>query len=302
MLPPVVDAHFHWRDPLHHPYAVGTDGFDENGNRGGAGVAPYLPDAYFADSATIELCGLVHVEAEWDRADPAGETRWLHALARDTSTRGLPLVVVGWADFTAPDVEALLAAHAAEPLTRGIRQILNRVDHRPDLCWADREYLESDVWRENYALLGKYGLHFELMCFAHQMGPLAALAARHPDIPVHLEHAGLPWDHTPEGRAAWRRGMQTLAALPHADVKISGLGNTVPNWTVDSIRSYVLETIDIFGTDRVAFGSNTPTDKKFSTIADIWAAFDTITAAFSPSERAAMFAGNTLRAYAFPGR
>ncbi len=297
MLPPVVDAHFHWRDPANHPYAPGSDGIDQDGNRGGAAVEAYLPADYFADSVSVELCGLVHIEAEWDRIDPAGETRWIHSLVRDGRAADLPVAVVGWADLTAPSVEAVLADHAAEPFTRGIRQILNRVAGRPDLCWADREYLDLEAWRRGYALLAKYGLHFDLMAFAQQLEPFAALAARHPDVPVHLEHAALPWDHTPEGRSAWRAGLAALAALPHADVKISGLGNTVPEWSVAKTRDYVLATIDIFGTDRVCFASNAPTDKKFGTAAEIWASFDAITADFSASERQAMFAGNALRTY-----
>ena len=152
----------------------------------------------------------------------------------------------------------------------------------------------------NYGLLARYQLDFDAMCFAHQMESLAGLAAEHPDVPVHLEHAGLPWDHNEEGRAAWRKGISALAALPHVDVKISGLGNTIPHWTTETIRRYVLETIDAFGPTRVSFASNFPTDRAFSDMNAIWTAFDRITEQFSEAERRDMFAGNAHRAYRFP--
>ncbi|MEP3279425.1 MAG: amidohydrolase family protein [Stappiaceae bacterium] len=297
MLPSIIDAHVHWRDPENNPYEALSDATDEDGNRSGSEARPYLPADYLADATGFDIAGIVHIEAEWTQADPVGETRWLHALVHDNRTGGLPVGIVGFADLSTDNVEPILEAHAEGTLTRGIRQILNRVEGQPHLCWANREYLEDPLWQRNYALLARHGLDFDLMCFGHQMKPFAALAARHPDIPVHLEHAGLPWDHSAAGRTIWRNGMRALAALDHADVKISGLGNTVPDWNENKIRDYVLETIDIFGVERVSFASNFPTDKQFSDMPAIWNAFDRITSAFTGEERDALFAGNARRIY-----
>lgn len=299
MLPAVIDAHAHWRDPVHNPYESLSDAVNEDGQRTGRQAEVYLPTNYQDDSAGLTVKGIVHIEAEWDKSDPIGETRWLHSLVDKRETAGLPLVVVGYADLSQPGVEALFEAHASFPRTRGIRHMLNRVEGRPELCWADRDYLADPRWHEGYAQLARYNLHFDLMCFGEQMEPFAKLAEKHPDIPVHLEHAGLPWDHSDEGRKRWREGMRALAALDHADVKISGLGNTIANWTQAKIRTYVLETIDIFGVERVSFASNTPTDKRFGPIADIWRAFDSITSDFSDDDRTKLFHTNALHSYQF---
>lgn len=301
MLPPILDCHVHWRDPVNNRYEALSDGTAEDGSRGGREADTYLPRDYLSDADGFKITGIVHIEAEWDQSDPVGETNWLHGLSDTDQTGGLPIAVVGYADLSKPGIEAVLEAHADRPLTRGIRHILNRVPDRPDLCWASREYLDDPRWRENYGLLARYGLGFDLMCFAHQMGPMAELAARHPEVPLHLEHAGMPWDHSVQGRAAWRDGLRALARLEHADVKISGLGNTVPDWTTASIRDYVLETIDIFGVERASFASNFPTDKQFSDMATIWTAFDEITSDFSVAERKALFHDNAVRSYRIDG-
>lgn len=302
MLPPIVDAHLHFRDAINNPYEALHDAVDENGVRQGKPATSYLPRTYLGDAAELHLAGFIHVEAEWDHLDPVGESRWLQTLSASNEVGGLPFVAIGFADLSRPDVAPVLQEHAEYSVVRGIRQILNRIDGRPDLCWADREYLDDPLWRTNYRLLGRFGLDFDLMCFSHQMLPMARLAAENPSIPVHLEHAGLPWDHRPEGRETWRRGMRALAALPHVDVKISGLGNTIPEWTVESIRRYVLDTIDIFGPDRVMFASNFPTDKAFSDMATVWNAFDILTEDFSVAERNAMFSDNAFRQYRFEPR
>ena len=129
------------------------------------------------------------------------------------------------------------------------------------------------------------------------MKPMAKLANANPGITVYVEHTGMPYDHTPEGLAVWREGMRSLAAAPNVVCKLSGLGNTVPKWTEDSIRPYVLEAIDIFGIDRCMFASNFPTDGAFSTMRTVWEVFFSIAKTFTASERDKLFAANAIRHY-----
>jgi predicted TIM-barrel fold metal-dependent hydrolase len=91
----------------------------------------------------------------------------------------------------------------------------------------------------------------------------------------------MPRDRTPEGQNGWRRGMRALASHPHVSVKISGFGMFDPAWTVDSIRPFVRTTIDLFGVERCMFASNFPVDKVFRSYAEVYEAFDTLTADLS---------------------
>ena len=294
----IVDSHVHWRDPASNPYeALSNAASDDGETQTKTAAARYLPKDYFKDSEGFEIIGFVHVEAEWSKSDPVGETRWLEGLARNGELAQRPLGIVGFADLADPRAEATLAAHAGFGRIRGIRQMLNFLPGRPALCWANHDYLADPLWRSNFGLLQRYGLDFDLMCFAHQMPAMAELASRHPDIRIHLEHCGMPWDHSDDGRREWREGMRTIAALKNSDLKISGLGNTIEDWNTDKIRDYVLEAIDIFGTDRVCFASNFPTDRAFSDMAAIWNAFQEIIGDFSQSDKDAMFAENALRRY-----
>jgi predicted TIM-barrel fold metal-dependent hydrolase len=69
------------------------------------------------------------------------------------------------------------------------------------------------------------------------------------------------------------------------------------NWTTDSIKPFVLDAIDAFGTKRCMFASNFPVDKLFSTYDDVFNAFKTITRNFSDDERRALFHDNAERVY-----
>ena len=94
------------------------------------------------------------MEAEWDRADPVAETRWIETVSRE---HGLPSVCVGHADPGRPDIEEVLAAHARSPLVRGIR-------HKPHAAGDPREAvrgaagsMDDPAWRRGYALLERFG-------------------------------------------------------------------------------------------------------------------------------------------------
>lgn len=294
----ILDSHVHWRDPVTNPYEQLSDQLTDDGEaREGSQAQVYLPNDYFADADGFNIVGFVHIEAEWCKSDPVGETIWLDTLGPSGATNDLPYAIIGHADLTSDDVESVLQGHTQSKRLRGIRQFLNYLEGRPEYCWAKQDHLKNPLWRSNYGLLSKYNLDFDLMCFAHQMLEFAPLAAAHSNMPVHLEHCGMPWDHTPEGRDLWRKGMAAMAELPHVDLKISGLGNTIEDWNVDNIRQYVLEAIELFGVDRISFASNFPTDKQFSSMATIWDAFFEITKNFSHDEKDAMFADNAMRAY-----
>ena len=69
------------------------------------------------------------------------------------------------------------------------------------------------------------------------------------------------------------------------------------DWQVDDIRDYVLHAIDIFGPQRIAFGSNFPVDGLHADYGKVMGAYLQITDVFSDEERRAMFHDNAARFY-----
>ncbi|MBN3768435.1 MULTISPECIES: amidohydrolase family protein [unclassified Burkholderia] len=259
----------------------------------------YLPGDLLSDAGEIEIVKIVHVEANHDPADPVEETRWLQTLADagDGRAAGWPNGIVAAADLSVPDVEATLAGHAAFANVRGIRQILN-VHDNPLYGYVQRHYLRDPVWRKNFGLLARYGLSFDLQLYPSQMDEAAQLARAHPDIQIVLNHAGMFVDRdSPAGYRAWREGLKTLAACPNVAVKISGLAMFDHHWTVESLRPYVLETLDTFGVERAMFASNFPVDRLFGSYDVLWQAYARIVAGASDDERRQLFVANAERIY-----
>jgi predicted TIM-barrel fold metal-dependent hydrolase len=258
----------------------------------------YLLADFLEDARHQQLAKSVHLQAEIDRADPVRETAWLQAIADDPSSGGFPHGIVAFADLADPGVETVLERHCQYANVRGIRYLLNYEDDAPLHCATTRgDWLRDDQWRKGYALLGKYGLSFDLQIFWQQMADGAALADSFPGIPVILNHTGMPRKRDSDYIQDWRAGMRTLAAEPNVAAKISGLGMFEPDWSADSIRPLVLDAIEIFGVERCIFASNFPVDKLAGDYDAIWSAFDRITAGFSESERRALFHDNAARLY-----
>lgn len=289
---PIVDAHHHLWDleTNHYPWLSG-------GTSSGSAFAPiartYSLEDYLRDAAPAGIIRSVHVEAGFDPANPVAESRWLQSLSDE---HGFPHAIIAHARPHEPDFEHVLAAHCQFPAVRGIRHRINW--HRdPAKSVASENFLSNSRWTTNYPLLEKYGFSFELQVFPGQMEEAARLIERYPGIPVMIAHAGHPIDREPEMIDLWRKGITRLARVPHACIKISGLGMYDRNWTVDSIRPFVLHCIDAFGTDRAMFASNFPVDGLYSSFGAIWDAFKAITSEFSIDEKRNLFALNAVRFY-----
>jgi hypothetical protein len=117
---PFIDAHQHFWDLGRNPYPWLQDPEPIPFRYGDYSTLKrnYLPPDFERDTEGFTPVKTVHIEAEWDRANPVAETRWLSRLAADA---GRPSACVAHAQLDGPDIESTLAQQAAFPLARGIR-------------------------------------------------------------------------------------------------------------------------------------------------------------------------------------
>ena len=250
-----------------------------------------LPD-YLSDFNGLRLVESVHVEN--GAADPLWETRWVDSVR---SGRGLPSAIVAKVDLLASDARERIAEQAAFSSVRGIWDILNWHPD-PTFTHRDRSDLMIDpAWLDGFSALAEHDLSFDLQVFPQQLAAAAQLAGNHPEIRIILDHAGMPIGRDNHSVREWQNGMAELALRPNVATKISGLGTNDHVWTVASIRPFVLDTIDIFGPDRCMFGSNFPVDSLYSTLLDLYTAFDELTADLSLSDRRKLFGETARRVY-----
>ncbi len=121
----------------------------------------------------------------------------------------------------------------------GVRSLIH---DREDRDWI----LRSDVG-EGLELLEREGIAFDYVTSrSDALVHLPALAERHPELTIVLDHLGKP----PSGRdlGPWRRELTTAASNPLLSAKLSGL---YPIET-DLLRPAVDAALEIFGPSRAA--------------------------------------------------
>ncbi|SIO55124.1 amidohydrolase family protein [Paraburkholderia phenazinium] len=293
----VVDPHIHlWDLKTHHYPWLANPGVSFVGDAREL-KHDYLLADLLREAGEIQILKVVHVEANHDPADPVEETRWLQGLANEAGSRGMPNGIVAGVDLSAPNAAQVLEGHAAFANTRGIRQILN-VHENKLFDYIGRHLMRDSVWRENFALLRRYDMSFDMQIYPSQMDEAVALAQAHADTQFIINHAGMFVDRSSvAGYRAWRDGMRKLAGCPNVTVKLSGFAMFDHQWTVESLRPYVLETIDTFGVERAMFASNFPVDRLFGSYEDLWRGYASIVADASAAERDALFRRNAERVY-----
>lgn len=292
----IVDPHVHLWDLSRARYGWLQDEPLPNnpaGDMSSIAHRNYLLDDYFADTAGWRVDKIVHIECGLPVGRQLAETDWLQAMA---DADRYPQGIVAGVDLLDPDLDALLAAYADRPNVRGVRQIVCwHVD--PLRTYTARDLLRDPNWVEGLGRLAGRGLSFDLQLYPSQMATAAAIAARHPDLPMIVNHAGLPTDRDTAGMERWRQGLRLLAAQPQVSIKISGLGITDRGWSRESIRPTVLECIEVFGTGRAMFASDFPVERVHGSFDAFFRAFDAITADFSIDERRSLFAANAETIY-----
>ena len=282
----IIDAHHHlWDlDEIKHTWLA-----ERGVTRFFGDPAPiqknYFVSDFKADHSYLPIVGSVHVQCGVALEHNVKETKFVQA---QSDSHGMANAIVAFCDVTAKDTQTELDQHQAYKNLRGIRQIVGR-DAAEDAKKGTNELLENPAFKDGLKTLIKRKLSFDLQLTPPLLPAAAKLFKSIEDVSVAICHAGSPQDFSKEGMRDWEEGLKSFAEHGNAICKISGLGMFDQNWTVNSLRERVLRTIDVFGPSRIAFGSNFPVDKLYSSYVKTFEAFILLTKDFSPSERKDMF-------------
>lgn len=289
---PIIDAHHHFWDLGlgKHPWLAGGSPADE--------IAPLrrnvLPDEYAGLARDLNIVGSVHVEANWDPADPVGETQWLDDLDRPD---GIAARYVAYAPLLDDRAAEILEQHAAHHRVVGIREILSWHPDSAKRRMPDNERLSNRIWRGNLARLADHRFSFDLLVSPWQLGDVRRLADDFPDIAFILNHCGSPMDRDADGMRRWREGLASVARAGNVAIKISDPVAYDPDWTFSSLADVMLRAIDAFGPARSLFASDHPVAQLHIGFAEWVEVFQRVAERFYADEQRAMFHDNAVAYY-----
>lgn len=275
-----IDAHHHFWNPARGDY----DWMPKDNavlNR------TYLPRDFAPHLAQSGIDRTVLVQA----AATVEETEYMLGIADATDSAA---AVVGWIDFEDRNHLKHLERLRDHPKFVGVRPMIQDI---PDVDWMLREDVQ---WA--YSALGDLDLTFDALGFSRHLVNFLTLLKRYPKLRVVVDHCMKPQirDHgtTREEFALWAEGMARIADETTAFCKFSGLVTEAnEGWTVDDLRPYAAHLLQVFGPDRLMWGSDWPVCLLRADYGDWHQAAQTLTTELSDTGKEQIFGGTAARFY-----
>jgi len=270
-----IDAHQHFWDLARGDYGwLSADLEPLYRDYGPADLAPLLAERGIDRTVLVQA------------APTDAETDFLLDLATRHTMIG---AVVGWVDMADTAVPDRLEALCRHSRFRGVRPMIQDI--------ADDAWMLGADLTPAFAALTALGLRFDALVLPRHLGNLARLLYRHPELPVVIDHGAKP-DIAGGGLEPWRAALRPLAAHPQVYCKLSGLATeAAADWHVDDLRPYAEALLELFGPERLMWGSDWPVVNLAGGYDPWWDATEALLAGCGPAAREAVLGGTACRFY-----
>ena len=277
--PPIVDAHHHFWDPAEADYPWLTDEFAAIRRRfGPEDLEPLLAET------GVERTILVQTRSS------VGETEGFLATAART-----PFIagVVGWVDLLEPGVADALAQLRGGIGGQKLVGIRHQVHDEPDPDWLRR----PDA-RRGIAAVGAAGLAYDLLVRSRELPAALDTVRALRDVHFVIDHLAKPPIRDAQLQP-WAELIRPFGSLGNAWCKLSGLVTEADwaTWQRADLAPFVGHALEVFGPDRLLFGSDWPVCLLAATYDGVLDAARATLAGLSSEERAAVFGGNAIEVY-----
>ncbi len=242
----------------------------------------YLPSDLKGELDAAGFDGCVAVQAR----QTLEETRFLLSLADE---HRFIRAVVGWIDLRAPDLEEQLGNFCRHPSLRGVRHI---VQAEPD------GFLEDEAFRQGVSRLPQHSLCYDMLVYERQLPQACRFMHALPQVSFVLDHVAKPNLIQPD-LAGFEEKLRGAAELPNVVCKLSGLVTEADwgTWTPAQLRPFIEVAAELFGVDRLLFGSDWPVCLLAARYEQVVSVVDECFKHFSHGERTQLFGDNAVRVY-----
>lgn len=277
----IIDTHTHFYDPT-RPHGVPWPPKND-----AVLYRPVLPEEFRKLSQPLGVTGTVVVEASpW-----LEDNQWvLDLAARDQALVGL----VGNIKPGRPEFAAELKRFAVNPIFRGLRVGV----------W-EKSALEDSAVRRDLKLLADRDLALDVLTGPDRLEQVAALAAALPSLRIVINHCANVRIDGKAPPSSWLAGLRACAPHRNVFMKVSGLveGTGRTDGSAPTALDFYRPTLDaiweLFGADRVIFGSNWPVSARFASYETVFRIVDEYFTAKGGVAREKYFSKNAALAYKF---
>jgi L-fucono-1,5-lactonase len=220
-------------------------------------------------------------------SNSVAESHWLLKLADENS---FIAGVVGWVDLMSSIIDAQLDELSAHSKFKGVRHL---VESEPNDDWLIQPAVLSGLRQ-----LSRYRLSYDLLVHTRHLKYVPQVVEAVPELSFVIDHVAKPPIAKNEIKE-WSQALKPLASYPNVHCKLSGLV-TEANWTswqTDDLRPYVEYALELFGADRLMFGSDYPVCLLAASYDRVLDAFQEILEPLSDVDREKIFSKNAAKFY-----
>ncbi len=215
------------------------------------------------------------------------ETDFLLKLAKENDfIKG----VVGWIDLRDPKVNETLQRYSGQEKLKGFRHV---VQDEPD-----HNFLLRHDFLRGVAHLEAHNLTYDILTFPHQLGAALEFVKRFPNHKFVIDHISKPYikDGFYDG---WALLMKEIAQHENVYCKLSGMVTeaNMNSWKAQDITRYMELVMEVFGTDRVMYGSDWPVCLLAGKYGEIKNLVTDFIAPLSENEQKAVMGQNAINFY-----
>ncbi len=215
------------------------------------------------------------------------ENRWALSLA---AKHDFIAGVVGWVDLASPNCEEQLLEFKDQPKFVGVRHI---TQDEPD-----DDFIVRPAVLAGLKVLERHQVPFDLLFYVKHLKHAVTVAKHVPDLPLVIDHLAKP-KIKQQSFDDWRPAFEAAAACPNMFCKLSGMVTEADHakWKVQDLKPYVQTALDLFGPERLMFGSDWPVCELAASYEEVFHALKETLGPLSPSESEAIWGGTARRFY-----
>ena len=246
---------------------------------------PYNYEEYEITANRLGIDGCFHMEVDVSQSDIKNETAMLESLSNQPGSK-----IKGIISACRPEQQGFddfLNWASQNTLIKGFRRVLHVVSD---------DVSQNPLFRKNINLLGEHNFTFDICARADQLPIVVKLIDACPNVKFILDHCGVP-DIKNSLFSSWAAAMKNIAQRPNVTAKISGIiaYGEGESWSLMDMKPFFDHTVDVFGINRIIWGSDSPVCALGGGL-PTWVAFThTLTAEWSSSERKSFYKENAKK-------
>jgi len=198
--------------------------------------------------------------------------------------------IVGWVDLKSDYVIKRLSFYKQFEKIKGFRHV---IQDEPDL-----DFMLQPDFLNGIKALRNFDYTYDILIFSIHLPNTLELIKKFPDQLFVIDHLAKPEirNHKYEN---WRKQLAAIASFPNIFCKISGMVTEAKwhQWKQEDFKIYLDTVVELFGTERIMYGSDWPVCTLSSSYEDMYKIVADYFSEFSIDEQNNFFGLNATKFY-----